>query len=198
MDARPVTLTPHPPPTGDDGWGPLSSLPGNPIMWILIWSELLVFGAALIGFAGARMLDPVTFDASQAHLDRVAGAVNTMILLTSGLLAAIAVRVSSQGHGKASRLWLIAAMAVGVLFLAVKMVEYDAKLAQGFDIETNTFFTLYYLVTGFHALHVVLGLIILAVVAWKNSLENLETGAAFWHMVDLIWVLIFPVIYLMR
>ncbi|WP_460018405.1 cytochrome c oxidase subunit 3 family protein [Magnetospira thiophila] len=193
-----MTSAPPPAPVADSGWGPLSSLPGNPLMWILIWSELLVFGAALLGFAGARLLDPQTFAESQAHLDRLAGAVNTMILLTSGLCAALAVRVRSEGRNRASRRWMIAAMGIGVFFLVVKIIEYRAKLAQGLDIETNTFFTLYYLITGFHALHVVLGLIILAVVIWKNSLENLETGAAFWHMVDLIWVLIFPVIYLMR
>ncbi|OEJ63781.1 cytochrome c oxidase subunit 3 family protein [Magnetovibrio blakemorei] len=182
----------------NSGWGPLSSLPGNPIMWVLIWSELLVFGAALSGFAVARMLDVQTFDASQAHLDRFFGALNTMVLLTSGLCAALAVRVRSDGNSSASRWWMVYAILIGSVFLYVKIIEYGDKLDAGFDIETNTFFTLYYLITGFHFFHVIMGLIILAIVAWKNSLENLETGAAFWHMVDLIWVLVYPVIYLVR
>ena len=180
------------------GWGPLSTLPGNPLMWVLIWSELLVFGAALGGFAVARFLDPVTFDASQAHLDRFLGAINTMVLLTSGLLAAMAVRARADGEVTGSRRWVMASMAVGSVFLVIKIIEYAEKLDAGLDIETNTFFTLYYLITGFHFLHVILGLVILAVVTWKNSLDNLETGAAFWHMVDLVWVLIFPLVYLVR
>lgn len=167
-------------------------------MWVLIWSELLVFGAALGGFAVARFLDPVTFDASQAHLDRFLGAINTMVLLTSGFLAAMAVRARADGEDSASRHWMIASMAVGAVFLVIKIIEYTEKLDAGLDIETNTFFTLYYLITGFHFLHVILGLVILAVVTWKNSLDNLETGAAFWHMVDLVWVLIFPLVYLVR
>lgn len=180
------------------GWGPLSSLPGNPIMWVLIWSELLVFGAALCAYIVARALDPALFDASQAHLDRFLGGINTMVLLTSGLCAAVAVRVRADGKSDQSRLWLVASIVIGSVFLYVKIIEYGAKLDAGLDIETNTFFTLYYLITGFHFLHVILGLIILAIVAWKNSFENIETGAAFWHMVDLIWVLIFPLLYLVR
>ena len=73
-------------------WGPLSSLPGNPMMWILILGELAVFGALFVGFAVARALDPVTFDASQAHLDGLLGGLNTMVLVTSGWLVAVAVQ----------------------------------------------------------------------------------------------------------
>lgn len=182
----------------DNDWGPLSRLPGNPIMWVLILSELLVFGAALGGFAVARLLDPQTFNDSQAHLDRFLGGVNTMILLTSGFFAALGVRARADGGITSSRRWMIASILVGSLFLYIKMIEYGDKMDAGFDIETNTFFTLYYLITGFHFMHVIMGLIILAIVTWKNSLENLETGAAFWHMVDLIWILVFPLIYLMR
>ena len=77
-------------------------------------------------------------------------------------------------------------------------LPFTHDLGAGFTIESSTFFTLYYLITGFHALHVVLGLIILAIVAARPSLDNVETGAAFWHMVDLVWLLVFPVIYLVR
>lgn len=179
-------------------WGALDHLPGNPMMWILILSELLAFGAFFIGYAGARAFDPELFAASQAKLDRVAGGVNTMVLVTSGYFAALAVRVRADGDIARSRAWLAAAMATGTVFLAIKIVEYADKAEQGIGIETDTFFTLYYLMTGFHFLHVVLGLLILAVVAWKNSLTNLETGAAFWHMVDLIWIIMFPLLYLVR
>ncbi len=181
-----------------DDWGPLSNLPGNPFMWILIISELVVFGAFFLSFAVARSLDPETFMESQNHLDRLAGALNTMVLITSSFCAAAAVRAGIDNDSTRSRLWLGLAFMLGVLFLVVKIYEYQAKLALGFDIETNDFFTLYYLITGFHFMHVILGLIILAIVAVKNSVENLETGAAFWHMIDLIWVILFPLIYLLR
>lgn len=179
-------------------WGVLSDLPGNPLMWILILSELAVFGAFLAGFAGARLLAPDLFAESQAQLSRVYGGLNTLVLVTSGWFAALAVRNRAEGAVGRARAWLAAAGLLGVVFLGVKVFEYGAKFDAGIGIDTNTFWTLYFLMTGFHALHVVMGLGILAIVAWKASLENLETGAAFWHMVDLIWVLIYPVVYLIR
>lgn len=182
----------------EDDWGPLSQLPGNPMMWLLIWSELLVFGMAFVGFAGARLMDIEGFAQAQAQLDRYAGAINTMVLITSGLFAALAVNAESHQKTLRARLWIGAAILLGIVFLGVKYVEYADKAAHGIGLETNNFFTLYFLVTGFHALHVVFGIIVLAIVGWKHSVDNLETGAAFWHMVDLIWVILFPLIYLMR
>ena len=181
-----------------EDWGPLSQLPGNPMIWLLILSELAVFGAGFVGFVIALVMDPQTFTSSQDTLNRLAGAVNTMVLIASGFMAALAVKAESEGRTGHMRGWILAAIVLGLVFLAVKFVEYSQKLSHGIGIETNNFYTLYYLLTGFHALHVVLGIVILIIVAWKHSLENLETGAAFWHMVDLIWVILFPVIYLIR
>jgi len=173
--------------TPTDDWGPLSSLPGNPLMWVLIISELVVFGAFFSAFAVARALDPQVFLESQNHLDRLLGAINTMVLITSSFCAASAVRAAVDKKSKSSRLWLIGAFILGLVFLVIKIYEYQTKLDMGFDIETNTFFTLYYLITGFHFLHVILGLIILTIVGIQNTVENLETGTAFWHMVDLLF-----------
>ena len=89
-----------------------------------------------------------------------------------------------------------AAMALGLVFVAIKLAEYMAKAQAGIGLETDTFFTLYFLLTGFHLLHVVLGIVILAAVALSDSVENLKTGTAFWHMVDLVWVVMYPLIYL--
>lgn len=178
-----------------DAWG---GLPGEPIMWILIASELVVFGAGLAGFLGARALDPETFAAGQATLDRTAGALNTLVLVTSGFCAAVAVRrTEAGGQPGAARVWLGAAAALGLAFLVIKAREYADKAAHGIDIETDAFFTFYYLLTGFHALHVVAGMVILGLVAIRPSVTNVETGAQFWHMVDLVWVLLFPVVYLL-
>ncbi len=182
----------------DKGWGPLSELPGNPMIWLLIISELLIFGVGFVAFAVTFVRDPEMFRASQDTLNRLAGAINTMVLITSGAFAALAVRAEAEGNTSRMRLFVALAIALGMVFLGVKWVEYSAELAAGHTIDTNTFFALYWLLTGFHALHVVLGIIILAVVAIWHSLDNLETGAAFWHMVDLIWVILFPVAYLLR
>lgn len=191
---------PHlsPEPTESGGWGALSDLPGNPIMWVLIISELLVFGAFFIAFGVARVLDVETFRAGQALLDVRMGGLNTLVLVTSGWLAAKAVQCGAEGAGGTARRYLAAAGGLGLVFLLIKGLEYAGKAAQGIDIETNTFFTLFYLMTGFHAMHVMMGVIVLAIVGWKNSQDNLETGAAFWHMVDLIWLILFPIVYLLR
>ncbi len=182
----------------DEGWGPLSQLPGNPMIWLLIISEIAVFGAGFAGFVISFLIDPQTFTTSQDTLNRLAGAINTMVLITSGFFAALAVREEADGNTTRMRAFIALAILTGIVFLAVKYVEYSAEIAHGHVMGTNNFYTLYYLLTGFHALHVVLGIVILAIVAWKHSLDNLETGAAFWHMVDLIWVILFPVVYLMR
>jgi nitric oxide reductase NorE protein len=182
----------------EKGWGALSALPGNPMIWILIISELFVFGVALVGFMTMRILEPKLFEAGQASLNFWMGGVNTMLLVTSGWLAARAVLLREKGKRRGARLQLALASFFGLAFLFVKLVEWMRKIAQGHDLESDTFFTLFFLITGFHAAHVVMGLCILAIVACWDSVENLKTGTAFWHMVDLIWLVIFPVIYLVR
>lgn len=173
-------------------------LPGNPMMWLLIASELVVFGLALLSYAGARTLDPAGFLAAQDQLDRLAGAINTGVLLTSGLFAALAVEAREDGRRGRARGLLAIAAALGVVFLAVKANEYATEIAGGHGLDDGGFFTLYFLITGFHAAHVVLGIVILGIVAILDDPEHVETGAAFWHMVDLIWVVIFPCLYLLR
>ncbi|OSQ37478.1 Heme/copper-type cytochrome/quinol oxidase, subunit 3 [Thalassospira mesophila] len=188
-------------PEGDEdtgGWGGLEFLPGHPLIWVLILSELVVFGAFLLVFSAVRIMDPAGFAADQLHLSPLAGGINTIILLTSGLCAVFAMRAVEHGKLLSCRVWLGATALLGLVFLIVKLLEYGAKIDAGITIDTSTFFTLYFLITGFHALHVVLGLGILCVVGIWPSRINIETGTAFWHMVDLIWVLVFPVIYLVR
>lgn len=176
----------------------LAELPGDFMMWVLIMSEVLVFGAALLAFLAVRAADPAAFLSDQAHLNATAGALNTAVLVTSGMLAARAVERRRTEDRRQARMSLIAASALGVLFLLIKWVEYSAEFAKGIGIETSPFFTFYFLITGFHALHVVAGVVILCLVARWDGQRNIETGAAFWHMVDLVWVLLFPIIYLLK
>lgn len=176
----------------------LSELPGELMMWVLIVSELLVFGAALLAFLGVRAANPIGFSADQALLDQTAGAANTIVLVTSGLCAALAVRARTGERRDLARRWLWAACSLGVVFLAVKAFEYGSKASLGIGIESSPFFTFYYLITGFHALHVVAGIMVLMLVSWADSVRNMEAATAFWHMVDLVWVLLFPIIYVLR
>lgn len=173
-------------------------LPGNPLIWVLILSEIAVFTAALAGFSLARILNREVFAAGTAALNPLAGSANTAILLTSGLFAAWALGAARRADRRATRLWLGLSASIGVLFIVIKIAEYVHKIALGLIIDTDAFFTLYYLVTGFHLAHVLFGIGVLGLVAAFPEEENVETGVAFWHMVDLIWVLVFPVIYLVR
>lgn len=182
----------------DNDAGVLGELPGDFMMWVLIISELLVFGAALLAFLAVRAMSPAVFLEGQDQLNATAGALNTAVLVTSGMLAARALALRREDQRKAARLSLLGAGVLGTVFLAVKWAEYSAEFAQGIGIETSPFFTFYFLITGFHALHVVAGIVILALVARWDSVRNLETGVAFWHMVDLVWVLLFPIIYLLQ
>ena len=175
----------------------LDDMPGDLMMWVLIVSELLNFGAGLAALLAVRMSDPVGFAEAQGQLSRTAAAVNTLVLISSGYLAALACRGRGVGRRLAARLALVGAALLGAVFLLIKGMEYADKAALGISYETHPFFMFYYLLTGFHAAHVVAGIVLLLLVAWRDSEENIELGAAFWHMVDLVWVLLFPVVYLL-
>ena len=175
----------------------LSELPGELMMWVLIVSELFVFGAFLIVFLAVRVANPGQFTADQALLNQTAAAINTIALVTSGFCAAAALRAREAGERRQARLWLAAAGSLGILFLVVKGFEYWSKAELGIGIDTSPFFTFYFLITGFHALHVVAGVAILALVAWLDAVRNMEAAVSFWHLVDLVWVLLFPIIYIL-
>ena len=184
--------------TDNTGWGPLSALPGNPLMWVLILSEMLVFAAFFTLFSWQRAAQKTTFDTSQQMLDPILGGINTLVLLTSGLFAALAIEAIARGQRRRCRQWLLGSMLLGTLFCGVKVYEYSTKLSAGLTPDTNTFFNWYYLLTGFHFAHVLFGIVLLALVSWRCTRPNVETATAFWHMVDLIWVLLYPLMYLLR
>lgn len=175
----------------------LDDLPGELLIWVLIASELLVFAAGISAMAVVRLGDPVGFAAAQAHLDGRLAALNTLVLVTSGLFAARAERAAARGDRRGARVALGFAALGGLVFLAVKLAEYADHARAGIGIESGAFFTFYYLLTGFHAAHVIAGVVLLALVGWRARTEAVQVGAAFWHMVDLIWVLILPPIYLL-
>ncbi len=177
--------------------GALDELPGDLMMWVLIVSELLVFGAGLAAFLGVRIADPGGFAMARAHLHPTLAGINTMVLITSGFFAAKALDLSFSDSTASVRICLAVAVFLGALFLGIKAYEYWAVAQQGISTETHPFFMFYYLLSGFHALHVLAGMVVLVLVAWKATPRNLDVGTAFWHMVDLVWILLFPVIYLL-
>lgn len=176
---------------------PRGQLPGELLMWVLILSELAVFGAGLLAFLATRLTDPQGFTEAQSHLHRTGAAANTLVLVTSGWLAALATRAAEEQQTRRVRLLLAAAVAFGAVFLILKATEYADLFAQGIGAETHAFFTFSFLLTGFHAAHVAAGMVLLALVGWLGIPTAVETGAAFWHMVDLVWILLFPVVYLL-
>ena len=173
-------------------------------------SELITFGALFIGYAYTRRLHVELFNDSQLLLDQRAGFVNTLILITSSWLVVKAVHaIQSLEKDKAINLassFLLGSIGLGCVFLIIKIIEFSAKYAQGINLSTNTFFMFYFVLTIFHFLHVLLGVIILfnlyhntkQGLYTKQEHRGLETGASYWHMVDLLWIVLFPLIYIIR
>ncbi len=177
--------------------------PGGILMWIIIFIELLSFGLGFIAFAYFNSAEAESFARSRAQLSAGMATANTLLLLTSGYFMAMTVVHFKNRLFEKSWRSILWAMAGGLIFIVIKFVEYSAKMEAGYTLSSNTFFTFYWLLTGFHLVHVAVGLVILFVIGrnikskpQKVKLEDLEAGAAFWHMCDLIWLMLFPVLYL--
>ncbi len=179
--------------------------PGGILLWIIIVLEIATFGFALVAFMYNAMQEPELFKESSKLLNVAYGATNTVFLICSGFFMAVAVELFKAGNLKKTSIYMRLAMLGGILFLLLKTVEYAAKIEGGQTMGSNTFFTFYWLLTGFHVIHVLVGLVILGVLHLNlqhtktpTKTEDLEAGAAFWHMCDLIWLLLFPVLYLLH
>ena len=180
-------------------------LPGDLAMWFFILAELTVFGICIVAFAVTQALRLELFQASRALLDTSTGLALTLSLLTSGLFAALAVEQVRAARSRQAAGWLLAALGSACVYVWLKLQEYAHLLQAGLDTEHNTFFTLYWILTAFHFLHVLLGMVILAwlvVRCWRRQQAGdeavLESGVLYWHMVDLIWVLLFPLVYVLN
>lgn len=176
--------------------------PGGILLWIIIYIELFTFGIALIAMVYFGNQEPTLFHESRLQLNATFGTINTVFLLTSGFFMANTVHELKQNETSKAKKYLITTMIFGMLFLILKSIEYYLKIDSGILMDTNTFFTFYWMLTLFHVSHVIVGLIILAIILFglrkenNTQLEDVEASAAFWHMCDLIWLLLFPVIYL--
>ncbi|PPK53501.1 cytochrome c oxidase subunit 3 [Marinobacter persicus] len=179
-------------------------LPGDLAVWFFIFAELAVFGILFIGFGVARSLAPATFSAGRAALHPWTGLINTIGLITASYLVACAVkRLRHEKTGTTAL--LVGAIAASSIYTFGKLWEYGVLYADGYNLGTDTFFMFYFFLTFFHFMHVVLGQIILVVLAVKvrkgdyhtNNMNGMESGASYWHMVDLVWLVLFPMLYVL-
>ncbi len=184
--------------------GSLYYPPGGILIWIIITLELFTFLGASLVFLYYRGLSPMEFKESQNLLSPFIGTINTIVLITSGYFVANSIQKIRVNDTKGSSTQILLGLSLGLLFLLLKGYEYNQKIEVGIGFEYNTFFTFYWLMTGFHFVHVLFGVGLLAymynAVKHKkydsNNYADAEASAVYWHMCDLIWILIFPILYL--
>lgn len=181
----------------------LGRLPGQPAMWFFVIGDLWIFTCYFACYAFDYGQDSAMFRLGQQSLNQGIGAFNTMLLLTSSLLVAFSVEAARVGALMRARQLILCGGVLGVLFLVIKAFEWHLKIGAGLPAGTDDFFLYYFMFTGLHFFHVCLGLGLLFLV-W-NSLSKpnpnvafVESGAIYWHMVDLLWIVIFALLYLLR
>lgn len=180
--------------------------PGGILLWIILTLEITTFLIGTVFFFVERSKELALFHEMQSKLDLRIGTINTILLITSGYLIAAAVSELRLEQKKSSLKYLSGSILFGVFFLLLKGIEYSAKIDAGLHFSLNTFFTFYWLLTGFHFIHVLVGVLILSYLFFKiksdpisaGHFQSLESGATFWHMCDLIWIFLFPSLYLLR
>jgi len=181
-------------------------LAGDLAVWLIILAELLTFGIFFLSYAFARTSDVALFNASQTTLDLNSGGINTALLITGSWCVVRAVQAVKRDASAVGVRWLMAALVCGSGFVVIKLIEFSAKADAGIDLSTNSFYMFYFLLTAFHFFHVLAAMVFLSILLFKtragrygsHDVHELETGAAFWHMVDLLWIVLFPLIYVMR
>lgn len=178
--------------------------PGGILIWIVIFLEVITFGLGLIGMVYYANQEPEIFHQSRQQLNLFLGTSNTLILLTSGLFMATAVHWFKQGNIQKAGTYFRWTLMGGGLFMLIKGLEYVEKINAGLILDSNMFFTFYWILTAFHLIHVLIGMVILGWINFKMkksessiAVGDVEAGAAFWHMCDLIWLLLFPTLYLL-
>ncbi len=185
-------------------------------MWVFLVTEVLFFGGLFTGYTYYRCLYPDAWMHGSRYLDVPLGAINTVVLITSSLFMAIAVRSAQLGARKMLTLFLWLTILAGGAFLCIKFFEYHHKfeehLVPGRDFvlrgsqprEVQLFFSFYFAMTGLHAVHMIVGIVLIAVfsiAAWRGRFSPayfapVETLGLYWHFVDIIWIFLFPLLYL--
>jgi cytochrome c oxidase subunit 3 len=185
-------------------------------MWLFLATEVLFFGGLFAAYLLYRMWYPTTFGEASRELDILLGAINTAVLIASSLTMALAVRAAGTDQRGATMIFLVLTMVLGTVFLGIKAVEYAHKFTEhhvpgpGFQFHgpaperAQLFFSLYFGMTGLHALHMVIGIGIMLVMlykTWRGEFSSrwstpIEVSGLYWHFVDIIWIFLFPLLYL--
>ena len=184
-------------------------------MWAFLITEILFFGGLFAGYAEYRARYPEAFAAGSHHLDVVLGAINTAVLIASSLTMALGVRAAQLGKRKTIVVFLALTVLLGLAFLGIKSVEYTHKFHESlvpgpnfaFDgpPQAQLFFSFYFAMTGMHALHMVIGVVLVSLIAffaWRGRYSPtyygpVEVTGLYWHFVDIVWIFLFPLLYLL-
>jgi len=191
-----TATTPSPPDT--------RRIPGESGTWVFLFGDMFVFGAFFVTFLVERAKTPETFDTARTTLHIGVGMVNTLVLLTSSLFVVLALGAMRTGARSIASRAVAAAMVCGLIFVALKVFEYVSLGAGGHGPGANHFYLYYFILTGLHLFHVCLGLAALAFVLTQTRRTDLsatrtalvEGAACFWHLVDLLWIFLFALLYL--
>lgn len=182
----------------------IPGLPAETGLWVFVFGDMTIFGWFFLIFLWEYRGDRDVFASSVGELHRPIGVTNTMILLLGSLLVVLGLHARRGGQHRLAGRWVGAALVCAVAFVVVKVGEYSLEISGGHTPGTNTFFLFYYLLTGLHLLHVIIGGCLLA--WWWRRLRAArdfvderifaESAAVYWHMVDLLWLVIFTLVYL--
>lgn len=191
-------------------------------MWLFLATEVMLFGAIFLGYAVSRYMYFEPFSAGSGRLIWWAGGINTIVLLSSSLLMALAVRAVHLGDRKWTVRYLLLTILLGAAFLGIKLTEYLIDAREGlvplhgwwrmqnpdphFDAPLRLFFVFYFIMTMLHAIHMTIGMSLLGMLAWlarrgrsgRLPGSAIEIAGLYWHFVDIVWVFLFPALYLMH
>jgi cytochrome c oxidase subunit III len=185
-------------------------------MWLFLFTEVLLFGSLFICFAVYLAMHRTEFQAASHHLDKLLGATNTAILLTSSLTMALAIATLERGNRKLTQFLLVATILLAMTFVVIKSFEWAHKFETDIYPKSATmlakpvgeqvFYGLYFVMTGLHALHVLIGAFVILLAMWlisrgkihRERIAFLENTGLYWHLVDLVWIFLFPLFYLIR
>ncbi|AMK19961.1 cytochrome C oxidase, subunit III family protein [Sphingobium sp. MI1205] len=170
----------------------------------MIAGDMVVFAVFFATFMVYRRTEPTLYASSAATLSQPIALINTLLMLSSSWFVARAVGVVRSRTGGSAVPMLFGAIACGLGFVAMKAVEYSEKIDAGVGLTTNMFYTFYFMLTGIHLLHVLIGIAVLIYLSlrlrrpgWSGAdVVAAETGASFWHLVDLLWIFLFTLLYL--
>ncbi len=174
---------------------------GKLAMWWVLGSEIVIFGGLIMSYLLNRLLyEP--WSQAAAHTNVVAGAINTFVLLTSSLFAVLAHQAAEEKKGVKAGLYLWLTIGGGITFLIIKSIEWTNEIMHGYTITANNFWSFYYTAAGLHGLHVIGGMTCMAIIsldAFKGkNLQRVELVGLYWHLVDIIWIFLFPLLYIAK